>query len=160
MGGAKNTNVPLYDCNLMYARVLRYCVLCAGVLLVFTAAAKLVSSLGNARLLQYQDPILGASFRHVFWFAGTLELLIALVCLFGRSFALKVALLAWLSTAFLVYRLGLFWVGYQRPCKCLGNLTDALHVPPGIADACMMAMLVYLIISSYAALFWLWWHQK
>jgi len=38
----------------------------------------------------------------------------------------------------------------------MGNLTDALHIPPQIADTAMKIILAYLLIGSYASLFWLW----
>jgi hypothetical protein len=65
-------------------------------------------------------------------------------------------LVAWLATSLLAYRIGLVAVGYHRPCPCLGNLTDALHIPPQIADTAMKIILAYLLIGSYATLFWLW----
>jgi hypothetical protein len=41
-------------------------------------------------------------------------------------------------------------------CPCLGNLTDALHITPQTADTAMKIILTYLLIGSYASLFWLW----
>jgi cbb3-type cytochrome oxidase subunit 3 len=38
----------------------------------------------------------------------------------------------------------------------MGNLADALHIPPQIADTAMKIILAYLLIGSYATLFWLW----
>ena len=69
-------------------------------------------------------------------------------------------LVVWLATSFLVYRIGLVWVGYKKPCPCLGNLTDALHIPPQTADTAMKIILAYLLIGSYATLFWLWRQRK
>jgi hypothetical protein len=51
-------------------------------------------------------------------------------------------------------------VGYHKPCSCLGNLTDALHIPPPMADTAMKIILAYLLIGSYATLFWLWRQRK
>ena len=58
------------------------------------------------------------SFRHTFWTAGTIELILALICLFSRRLHLQAALLAWLATkyCFISFRLGK--VGYQKPCRC------------------------------------------
>jgi hypothetical protein len=47
-------------------------------------------------------------------------------------------------------------MGYHKPCNCLGNLTDALHIPLQTADTAMKIVLGYLLIGSYAILFWLW----
>jgi len=38
----------------------------------------------------------------------------------------------------------------------VGNLTDALHIPPQAADIAMKIILAYLFVGSYATLFWLW----
>jgi hypothetical protein len=66
----------------------------AGVLLLITAFAKLVSGFGSARILESSDPLLSISFRHVFWIVGTLELAIALVCFFGKRVGLQAGLVA------------------------------------------------------------------
>ena len=128
----------------------------AGTLLLATAAAKLVSAGGHARILQVTDPILAISFRHVFWIVGLLELMIALVCLFGHQPGLQAGLVAWLATSFVIYRLALYWSAYPKPCHCLGNLTDALQLSPQLVDAVMKIILAYLLAGSYAVLFWCW----
>jgi hypothetical protein len=91
---------------------------------------------------------------------GVLELTVAGVCLFGKAQVFAMAIVAWLATSFLIYRIGLVLVGYHKPCSCLGNLTDALHIPPQIADTVMKIILAYLLIGSYGTLFWLWRQRK
>lgn len=129
-------------------------------LLLLTATAKLISAAGNAKILQTTDPILSLTFQRIFEVVGGLECIVALVCFFGRRLELKVALLAWLATSFLFYRFGLELVGWHRPCSCLGNLTDALHIPPQAADTTMKIILAYLLIGSYGILFHLWWKNR
>jgi hypothetical protein len=141
-------------------RLIRFFVIVAGFLLLGTATAKLISSAGSARILHNIDPILNVSFQKVFWIAGVLELGIALICLLSKQIWFQAILVAWLATSFVFYRLGLVWVGYLKPCSCLGNLTDALHIPPQIADTAMKIILAYLLIGSYATLFWLWRQHK
>ena len=121
-----------------------------------TSVAKLISASGSARILQYPDPVFYISFRHVFWIVGGLELLVALVCFFGKRMGLQAGLVAWLASTFMAYRLNLVWVGWHKPCSCLGNLTDTLHISPQTADTAMKIVLGYLLLGSYAALFWLW----
>jgi hypothetical protein len=120
------------------------------------AIAKLVSAAGSARALLDVDPILGISFQNIFCIVGTIELFIGLICLLGNDKLCQVSLLACLSTMFLIYRVGLVLIGYQGPCACMGNLTDALHIPAKTADTAMKIILAYLLIGSYATLFWLW----
>jgi hypothetical protein len=139
-----------------------YFIRSAGALLIITAVAKFISACGSARILENGDPILVVPFRYVFLIVGALELTIAFTCFFSRRVGLSAKLVAWLSTNFAFYHLGLLWVGYQRPCSCLGlgNLTDALHIPPQTADTAMKIILAYLLIGSYTSLFWLWRQRK
>jgi hypothetical protein len=128
----------------------------AGVLLLLTAEAKLFSSVGSASILQTIDPVLGIPFRELMWAAGGVELLIAFACFAGRDRASRAALVAWLATNFVVYRLCLVWIGYHKPCGCLGTLTDALNLSPQAADTIMKVVLGYLCIGSYVTLLWAW----
>ena len=128
----------------------------AGAVLTISGFAKLISAGGGARILQNTDPIFGMRFRYVFLFVATIELIIAGVCFFGKRPGIQNGSVAWISSSFLSYRIGLFMVGYHKPCQCLGNLTDALHVSPQAADTAMKIVLAYLLIGSYSSLFWLW----
>jgi hypothetical protein len=91
-------------------------------------------------------------FGYLMLTVGLLELGIAVDCLFGKTEKRSLTLVAWLATNFLVYRIGLWWVGWRKPCGCLGNLTDALHLSPQSADTIMKGLLAYLLIGSYALL--------
>jgi hypothetical protein len=136
---------------------LAYCfVKVSGGILFVTAVAKLVSSTGSARILQNSDPILLLTFKNVLWMVGLIEFMIALICVFGKDVRLQAGLIACLATNFVVYRLGLTWIGYKKPCSCLGSLTDALHIPPKTADTAMKIILAYLLVGSYALLIGFW----
>jgi hypothetical protein len=132
----------------------------AGVLLVATALAKLMSSFGSAPILLTSDPILVIPFRYVFWLVGGIEMSVAALCFWGRKPWVAAAFVAWLASAFVLYRLGLIAIGYARPCTCLGNLTDALHLSPAAANSIMVLILAYLFVGSYGSLVWLWTGRK
>ena len=132
----------------------------SGLLLLTTATAKLISSGGTALSLQMGDPIFHLSFREMFIAMGIMESVIGLICFLAKSVRLRAGLLAWLSSAFVVYRIGLNWMGWHKPCSCLGNLTDVLHISSEAADIASKIILAYLIIGSYAILFWLFWMPK
>lgn len=125
-------------------------------IILITGIIKLVSASGTARVLQQSDPLFLISYQSLFQISGGIELLIALVCLLKRQAVFQLVLIALLSNNIFIYRFGVFWVGYQMPCKCLGTLTERLHIPPLAADNAMKAVLVYLIAGSYLALFWIW----
>ena len=141
-------------------RLPSYYIYSSGILLAITALAKLISSVGNGGILQQPDPILAISFQHVFWIVGPFELVISLFCFFGKRIDLQIGFVALLATNFAIYRVGLILVGYRKPCSCLGNLTDALHIPPQAADTALKIILAYLLLGSYASLFWLWRQRK
>ena len=123
-----------------------------ALILAITATAKLFSGVsGVGGLLREYDPLLGLRFANLLYIAATLELGVAAICLFRPAVDGLVAV-AWLSTVFLVYRVGLWWTGWQKPCNCLGNLTDALHISPQLADNVMKGLLAFMFIGSVSLL--------
>lgn len=136
--------------------LIRRFILGAVGILLTTGTAKVWSGLGSARLLAVADPIVGIEFRHLMLVAGFAEIAIAIFCTTSRRQVPALGLLAWLATNFLLYRLGLWWMGWHRPCSCLGNLTDALRISPQAADNAMKAALAYLLVGSCACLMLLW----
>jgi hypothetical protein len=131
-------------------------VISAGVILAITGPAKVWTACGNVKLLTVDDPILGLPFRDLMLVAGCAELVIAWVCLLGHRPLVATGLVALLSTDLLVYRWGLWWLGWHKPCNCLGNLTDTLHLSPQVADNIMKLVLAYLLFGSYGLLMWRW----
>jgi hypothetical protein len=134
-------------------------VLSAGVVLALTGMAKVWSAFGNTKVLAVIDPILGLKFGQLMLAVGLAEIVIAAVCFSGGRRTLALALVAWVSSSFAMYRLGLWWMDWKRPCNCLGNLTDALHIQPQTADNVMKIILACLLIGSYTLLFRQWRHR-
>ncbi len=128
----------------------------AGALLGVTGFAKAFSAIGPARALDTADPLIRIPFRQLLLLVGLMELLIAFFCLFTDKRRFSLLAIAWLSTNFLVYRLGLWFVGWHRPCGCMGNLTDLLQISPRVADNIMKGVLAYLLVGSYVLLFAQW----
>lgn len=141
-------------------KLVRFFVLSAAILLFVTAAVKVISGLGSAPVLETSDPLFRVRYRILFLFIGVLEFGIAIFCFYGKRIALRVGLVAWIATSFLVYRASMSWVGYKRPCPCLGSLTGMLHITSQVADLAMKLILAYLLVGSYLALFWLWQQRR
>jgi len=135
-------------------------ILSSGVILALTGIAKVWSGLGSSKFLAVVDPIIGIKFGHLMLAVGVAEIAIALVCFFSKRQTLALGLVAWMSTNFVVYRLGLWWTDWHRPCNCLGNLTDALHLSPQTADNIMKVLLAYLLIGCYGLLVWRWKQER
>ena len=131
----------------------KWFILSSGAILAITGAAKFWTGLGNSKFLAVVDPIIGIKFGQLMLLVGVAEIVIALVCFFSKRQTLVLGLVAWMSTNFVVYRLGLWWMDWKSPCGCLGNLTDALGIAPQTADNIMKVLLAYLLIGSYGLLF-------
>lgn len=138
----------------------RYFVQCAAVILGVTALAKVISVFSNAPLMLQADPLLEVPFRYLLLIAALAELAVVGACLFTKGIKRKVLLIAWLSSVFLVYRTGLWFIDWHRPCHCLGDLTEMLHIAPVVADDLMKGVLLFLLLGSYANLFFIWREEK
>ena len=124
----------------------------AAIILFIAAAAKLLSATGSAQALDASDSVLYLSHRHLFLLEGGLELVMSAFLLMSRNSKTQTALIAWLATNFLVYRLGLWWMGAPNLCNCLGNLDDYLPLSPRFINAVAYASLAWLLIGSWMLL--------
>jgi hypothetical protein len=136
--------------------VQRWFLVLAGVFLAVAGTAKLWSTFGHSGVLQTVDPIIGLKFASLMRVVAFAELATAALCFSGRKPELATILVAWLGTSFMLYRIGLWCMNWQRPCGCLGNLTDALHISPATADNVMKAVIIYLLGGSYSLLIRKW----
>jgi hypothetical protein len=99
----------------------------AAFLLLLTAAAKLYSATGNARMLSMSDAFLPVNNRLLMVAVAAAEVVVA-ACLLRRSQALMPArALFWLSGNFALYRIGISAMGIKY-CPCLGTLGQKLPV--------------------------------
>lgn len=123
----------------------------AGALLALTAALKLASALGGVRILSKPDPLFWfLSNRQMLVLAALLEMTIALIIFFHKSVALRAKALVWISTMFVFYRVGLWWVGYKGDCPCFGHITDSLPLDRTIVNRGAMIILLYLLAVGYS----------
>jgi hypothetical protein len=94
-------------------------------------------------------------YRYVFLIVGTIELTASLICFIAKTPLLQVGILAWLASCFLLYRIFLICVGYVKPCSCLGSMTTTIHISPETANNIMKIIMLYLMIGSYTAVYFL-----
>src|SRR5262245_24470945 len=100
------------------ANLQRWFLFSCGMTFAITAVAKVISAFSSVKLLTIIDPIFGIQFRYLMVMAAVAELIVAYFCMFMNRTRLATALVAWLCTNFLVYRLGLSWMNWRRPCNC------------------------------------------
>jgi hypothetical protein len=127
----------------------------SGVLLLLSAAAKIVSAAGSAPILGVPDPVLAIPFRHEFFLVGLIETFIGAYCLVGSRPFVQLGLIGWLATSFAVYRLGLLWLGVHI-CKCFGTLSDAFHMSTTTANVISLVLFAYLLLGSYTGVLRAW----
>lgn len=123
-----------------------------GIILVVTAAAKLLSATGDEPLLESFDPVFGLTLRELFTYTGAVEGAVGLRCFWGDRLRRPAALVLWLSGMFVLYRSGLFWLGSTGSCGCLGVFTARLGLTPAAVDTTMKILLGYLLVGSGAVL--------
>jgi hypothetical protein len=139
----------------MARKAVRLFFLSAGVLLLLTAAAKLLSSSGSMGILDYPDPVFLISYRHELPLAALIELAVAFVCFFGKQISWRAMTVASLASALIVYRVAAFIIRPEKMCPCLGTLTQDLHIAPKAANIAMLIILGYLFCGAYGTLLWL-----
>jgi hypothetical protein len=120
----------------------------AQTILFVTGAAKLASSLGNSTILKQIDPVFGASYGHLMFVSGIIEILGCGAIRVLRPMWTRYVLVFWFAAGFLCYRL-LLWLGdYGKPCPCLGTLTDTLGIDARVVDQVLGITSVYLLAGS------------
>ncbi len=124
----------------------------AGLIFAITGIAKVFSSFGSVKVLLRPDPVFGVQFRHLMFVVGVVEIGASIFCIASARTRAAALLVAWLSCLFLFYRLGVWWLGWQVPCRCLGTLTDSIHLAPATADNLMKIVLAYLLVGSVVCL--------
>jgi hypothetical protein len=144
-----------------YDKCSRWFVASAGVILLVTGLAKIISTFGSAAYLKVHDPIFDIPFRYLMSGSGYLELIIAFVSLRspGKE-RLQLWMISWMSSCIVIYRFGLYWINYQRPCHCFGSLTELLRIPDPIASFIIQAIAVYLFVGSVGILLIKWVARK
>jgi hypothetical protein len=124
-------------------------------LLAVTALAKILAATGEARILAQPDPLLGLiSMRQSMLLAAALEIVVVVLVLRAPDIVRKAVLLLWIGSVFLFYRIGLWLVGFEGSCRCLGNVGDVFGISAETADWTAKGILVYLLVGSVAILLW------
>jgi hypothetical protein len=140
----------------MRTKWVRWFVLSAGSILLAAALNRFLIATGGAPALSLPEPVLGIPVRYAVLLVGALELVVALICLFGKQLGLQVGWLIWLSVDFLVYRAALYFMHCHPQTTCIGSPTDPLHLSRGVIGSVVAVMPYYLLLGSFTATVWLW----
>lgn len=135
---------------------MRFFILSAGIILLAAALCRFLIAAGHAQILALPDPILGISLRNSVIAVGAFELVVALICLFGRRVGFQIGWLAWLATSYIVFWFCLLALHDHPQGTCIGILTDPLWLYHGITGHILGLIPFGLVLGSYAAVFSLW----
>jgi hypothetical protein len=130
-------------------RALNAFVISSGCILLLLGSIKIISVFGHSKILGSSDPIFQISFRSLLLVVGNLEIIIAVVCLATNNQKRAIILIFCLASSFLLYRFGLWFIGWKHPCPCMGTLTDLIPISPKYLEATSKAMLLYLWSGSF-----------
>ena len=121
----------------------------AGALLLAAALERFLVAAGNVQIVSLGDPLTGIPFRYVILMVGILELVVAVVCLFGKRPFLQGVLIMWLSVDY-----GIWWIGMKGhpQASAAGSFTDPLHLSGGLTGFAISAIPIYLFVGSCALL--------
>ena len=112
---------------------IRIFIFSAGVILLAAALNRFLIAAGDAQVLPLPDPMLGIPLRDAVIAVGAFELVVALICLFGRRVGFQIGWLAWLGTNYVVFWTGLLAMHCHPQATCIGSLTDPLWLHHGTA---------------------------
>lgn len=132
----------------------------AGSILLAAALIRFIIAAGNAQIMTLPEPMLGIPLRLAVLMVGGIELAVALICLFGKQIRVQAGLVAWLSTNFIVFWIGLVWMNYHLQATCIGSLTDPLHFSGGMIGFAIQLLPFGLLAGSYVALLQPWFAGK
>jgi predicted RNA-binding Zn-ribbon protein involved in translation (DUF1610 family) len=136
-------------------KLIKFFIHSAGALLLAAALVRFLIVTGSDLVLAMPEPMLGLPLRYAVLLVGGFELLVALICLFGRRPGVQLGWLAWAATNYLVYWIGLFMMHCHPQTTCIGSLTDPLRFAHGNIGMIAKFLPAYIAIGSYTALFWL-----
>ncbi len=116
--------------------------------------AKLYEISGGHEILLIPDPIFGIPYKKLLGIAAIFEIGVAISCL---SLKLcnntKAICLIVLGNTLAAYRAGLWAVGWDIPCSCMGGLADGLGLSLESASRISLGVIIYLITGGYLTLF-------
>jgi len=131
------------------SRVPASLLLVGAAILFVTGTLKLIG-LFTSRSEIGPDPLFSfLTIRQLLFVSAALEIGVAFAAIFLRPIRLRACLLAWLATLFAIYRIGLWCVGYNGPCRCAGPIGNWVPGHEGTVSALIRGALFYLLLAGY-----------
>ena len=131
----------------------------AGILLL-TAAAKVYSAAGDAKILSATDELLNLRYWFLMVALGVLEVLVATYLIVSHHPLRRSVLLLWLTANFMTYHFGNHLFGLKT-CPCLGTLGGRLPYPyVGSRKNFLEGCILFWFIGSFYILWRAWIYRQ
>jgi hypothetical protein len=138
-------------------KLIKFFIQSAGGILLAAALIRFLIAMGNDPMLAMPEPLLGLPIRYAVLLVGGVELVVALICLFGRRLSLQLGCLVLATVIYLVYWIRIFIMHRHPQTTCIGSLTDPLQLARGTPEIIIGLLPFYLLLGSCVAIIWLWW---
>jgi hypothetical protein len=117
----------------------------AGVVLAFVGTAEIISSFGSSESLDIKDPIFGLGFRWLMGATAIIHLTLSFLILFTKRKLLGLGLTIWIVGNFLVYRIGLWTMGWMHSS---GFNFDGIGISLKATDVITVWIALFLLAAS------------
>ncbi len=124
----------------------------AQCVLLITGFAKMYSSFGTEDILHVHDPVFPMTNATLMRATGLAEILGAFLIFFLPTLWLRYLVILWYSFGFLSYRIAAWLADSEKPCPCLGTLTDKWPISPKSVDLLLAGILLYFLLGSLTCL--------
>jgi hypothetical protein len=128
----------------------------AGAILLMAALERFLIAAGGAQYLSLPEAMLGMPLRFALLAAGALELLVSIVCLFGKQPRIRLGWLVWTVLNYIGLQICLFWMGMQAQGSILGSLGDPLELARGLPGMVTRLGTAFLVLGTLATAGWVW----
>ena len=133
----------------------RLFIISAVIILLLTSVSKLASVGSASAVLDERNPVVDLlTNRQLLGLAGCVELLVAGMVMIMKDPLLRQSFVLWIASVFLVYRMGLWHLGYGSTCFCLGVASQWVPLSMYSQDIMMRGLLAYLLVGSVLSLAW------
>jgi hypothetical protein len=131
----------------------RFFIVSTWLILAITCLAKVSSSFGTIPLLKVDNTVLPVTNKTLLQLGIALEACSLAVLLSNCARTTKLLCILWTSLLFIIYRIGHFILDPGAPCLCLGQITGSLPISPGVLQASLVAICLYMFLGSLMFLF-------
>src|SRR6266536_2352821 len=120
----------------------------AGLFLIVTCLAKLVSVFGYAEALTLPDALFGWQTRWVMVLSALTEACVVGLLMSRAAPLTKLSGLLWLSLNFASYRFSLWLIGASTACPCMGSTYGLIGVGAATMEHIMAGIVLVLVAGS------------